>query len=76
MKNRENNNEKWWKIEKQQWKMMKTRGTNNETWWKREKKTRNHDEQIEKNNEKWWKRDEKQWKMMNNREAIMKNDEK
>ena len=34
MKNRENNNEKWWKREKQQWKMMKTR-----------EKTMKHDEQ-------------------------------
>ena len=69
MKNDENerkNNEKWWKREKQKWKIMKKRRKNNEKWWKRE----------EQNNEKWWKRDEKkQWKMMNNRETTMENDE-
>ena len=32
------NKETLWKIQKQQWKMMKNRGTNNEQWWKREKK--------------------------------------
>ena len=38
------NSEKWWKIGKQQWKMMKHRET-----------PMKNDEKERKNNEKWWK---------------------
>ena len=68
MKNDENerkNKEAWWKIDQQQWKMMK----------KREKTVKN-DQTYGNKQWKWWKIETKQSKLMKNRETQMKNYEK
>ena len=62
-----NNNETWWKIEKQEWTMMKKE---RETTMRNDEKER---KQTMKNDEK---STQKQWNMMKNKEPTMKNDAK